>query len=80
MSTTSAELIKTFQEYITEDTKFTNGESGSSGRTARESLKKMTALIKTRHNEIKAEASTRKAARAERQAAKSARQAGRPSP
>lgn len=80
MSTTSAELIKAFQEYIEEDTKFTNGEGGSSGRNARDSLKKMTALIKSRHIEIKAEAATRRAARTERQAAKTARQADRPNP
>lgn len=74
MSQTTAELIKVFQEFIDEDTKFQNG-NGAAGTRARKALNEMRDLVKTRRAEITAEKATRAEVKVQQQREKAAKAA-----
>ena len=68
MASTSEQLATAFNDFLTEDEKFTGGNAAA-GTRARKALAEMSKLVKARRNEITAEKNARKA---EKEAAKAA--------
>jgi len=68
MASTSEQLATAFNDFLTEDGKFTGGNAAA-GTRARKALAEMSKLVKARRNEITAEKNARKA---EKEAAKAA--------
>lgn len=63
------EQLKTaFEEFLTEDDKFTSG-NGAAGTRARKALQEVAKLVKARRNEITEEKNSRKEAKAAEKAA-----------
>lgn len=62
MSNTVEQLKSTFEEFLSEDTKFSNGNAAA-GTRARKALQEVGKLIKARRNEITAEKAARKEAK-----------------
>lgn len=60
---TTAQLQKLFEEFISEDKKFSGGNAAA-GTRARKALAEMSKTIKTRRNEITEEKNKRKEAKA----------------
>ena len=63
MTTTNEQLQTTFAEFLTEDAKFTGGNSAA-GTRSRKALAELAKLVKARRNEITAEKNARKEAKA----------------
>jgi len=63
MTTTNEQLQTTFAEFLTEDAKFTGGNSAA-GTRSRKALAELSKLVKARRNEITAEKNARKEAKA----------------
>lgn len=61
MNTTN-QLKEAFETFLTEDTKFSNG-NGAAGTRARKALQEVAKLVKQRRNEITAEKNARKEAK-----------------
>ena len=62
-TTTNEQLQTTFAEFLTEDAKFTGGNSAA-GTRSRKALAELGKLIKARRNEITEEKNARKEAKA----------------
>jgi len=60
--TTVEQLKSTFEEFLSEDAKFTAG-NGAAGTRARKALQEVAKLIKARRNEITEEKNSRKEAK-----------------
>ena len=63
MTTTNEQLQAQFAEFLSEDAKFTGGNSAA-GTRSRKALAELSKLVKTRRNEITAEKNARKEAKA----------------
>ena len=63
MSNTVEQLKSAFEEFLSEDGKFTAG-NGAAGTRARKALQELGKAIKVRRNEITAEKNARKEAKA----------------
>jgi hypothetical protein len=63
MTTTNEQLQAQFAEFLSEDAKFTAGNSAA-GTRSRKALAELSKLVKTRRNEITAEKNARKEAKA----------------
>jgi hypothetical protein len=63
MSNTTTQINEALAAFITEDTKFTAGNSAA-GTRARKALAELGKLVKVRRNEITAEKNARKEAKA----------------
>jgi Histone H1-like protein Hc1 len=63
MDTTTEQLKRVFDEFLTEDTKFAGGNSAA-GTRSRKALAELGKLVKARRNEITAEKNARKEAKA----------------
>jgi hypothetical protein len=68
MASTLEQLTAAYEEFLTEDGKFTGGNAAA-GTRARKALAEMSKLVKARRNEITSEKNARKA---EKDAAKAA--------
>ena len=62
MSNTVEQLKSQFEAFLSEDTKFTAGNSAA-GTRARKALQEVAKLVKSRRNEITAEKNARKEAK-----------------
>ena len=62
MTTTNDQLQQQFAEFLTEDAKFTGGNSAA-GTRSRKALAELGKLVKARRNEITAEKNARKEAK-----------------
>jgi hypothetical protein len=62
MTTTNEQLQQQFAEFLTEDAKFTGGNSAA-GTRSRKALAELGKLVKARRNEITAEKNARKEAK-----------------
>ena len=63
MSNTVDQLKAAFEEFLSEDAKFTAG-NGAAGTRSRKALQEVGKLVKARRNEITAEKNARKEAKA----------------
>jgi hypothetical protein len=63
MDNTVEQIKRHFEEFITEDAKFTGGNSAA-GTRARKALAELAKAVKVRRNEITAEKNARKEAKA----------------
>ena len=63
MSNTVEQLKTAFEEFLSEDLKFTSG-NGAAGTRARKALQEVAKLVKARRNEITEEKNARKEAKA----------------
>ena len=63
MSNTVEQLKTQFEEFLSEDAKFTGG-NGAAGTRARKALQEVAKLVKARRNEITEEKNARKEAKA----------------
>ncbi len=62
MSNTVEQLKSAFEEFLSEDGKFTSG-NGAAGTRARKALQEVAKLVKARRNEITEEKNARKEAK-----------------
>ncbi len=63
MDNTVEQLKRTFEQFLSEDSKFSGGNNAA-GTRARKALQELTKLVKTRRNEITEEKNARKEAKA----------------
>jgi hypothetical protein len=63
MDNTVEQLKRTFEQFLSEDSKFSGGNNAA-GTRARKALQELTKLVKARRNEITEEKNARKEAKA----------------